>query len=232
MTQINYILHINTFFAVSKSDKRLRAFDISLYMALFQEWNQQRFPPVITIKREDIMAASHIGSRDKYVQCLRNLHNYGYILYEASKHVYEHSKVTICLLAAPKTGPQEGANIGPYAWPGIGPQPWPESEPHKGPDPGHIYKHINKNKTEQTWPSHKIPSIKQVLEFFQAAGAPAGEGRKFFNHYEGVNWQLSRQPIVNWKAVANKWLENISTFKIITHDETGEVHKKDYAAEL
>lgn len=59
--RINYI-HLNTFFAQIRKDDRLHANHISLYLALFQVWNQYRFSNPFPILREEVIRLCHIGS--------------------------------------------------------------------------------------------------------------------------------------------------------------------------
>jgi hypothetical protein len=238
MNQINYIFHINAFFAKARNDKRLRANDMSLYLALFMEWNHQRFAEVFNIRRKDMMEASHIGSNHTYVQCLRQLHDCGYIVYRRPADAYSLSKVSIREFTGAKTashGNFAGVQIDPHIWPGIAPHMSAQNAPQQGAKVHHLYKHnINNNKTEKTGHSQKkiSVSLQEVLYYFQAAGAPPAEARKFFNHYEAVNWQLGHQPISNWQAAADKWFENVKTFKNTPHDKHGTVPQKDYTKQL
>jgi hypothetical protein len=79
---INYIRHVNTFFAQARQDKRLHANHVSLYMSLFHVWNQHRFQNPFPILREEVVSFCHIGSPNTYTQCLKDLAAFGYILYQ------------------------------------------------------------------------------------------------------------------------------------------------------
>jgi hypothetical protein len=78
---MNYIRHLNGFFARSATDSRLLSTHISLYMALFQHWNYNRFEDSFTVFRHDIMRMSKLGSKNTYSRCIRQLHAAGYIRY-------------------------------------------------------------------------------------------------------------------------------------------------------
>ncbi|KAA2239118.1 hypothetical protein F0L74_23190 [Chitinophaga agrisoli] len=80
--QTNYIRHLNAFFAQGRQDKRLHANHISLYVSLFQIWNEHRFQNPFPILREEVIDLCHIGSANTYTQCLKDLHVFGYILYQ------------------------------------------------------------------------------------------------------------------------------------------------------
>ena len=76
MSNVNYIAHLNGWFEKSYEDRRLSAVHMSLYMALFQFWNLNRFQNPFTIIREDIMKASKIGSKTTYTKCLKDLNEW------------------------------------------------------------------------------------------------------------------------------------------------------------
>jgi hypothetical protein len=96
---MNYIRHLNAFlFQHVKRDKRLTANHVSLYMALFQYWNFNRFQNPFLIKREDVISITGIGSHNTYLKCIKELHQFGYILYYPSKNRFEKSKIHIARL--------------------------------------------------------------------------------------------------------------------------------------
>lgn len=84
-TRVNYIQHLNAFFAQVRKDDRLRANHISLYLALFQVWNQHRFRNPFPILREEVINLCHIGSLNTYTHCLKELDAFDYIKYQPAK---------------------------------------------------------------------------------------------------------------------------------------------------
>lgn len=78
----NYIQHLNAFFAQVRKDDRLHANHISLYVALFQVWNQYRFRSPFPILREEVIRLCRIGSLNTYTRCLKDLHSLGYVIYQ------------------------------------------------------------------------------------------------------------------------------------------------------
>jgi len=78
----NYIQHLNTFFAQVRKDDRLHANHISLYLAIFQVWNQYRFKNPFPILREEVISLCRIGSLNTYTRCLKDLHSWNYIIYQ------------------------------------------------------------------------------------------------------------------------------------------------------
>lgn len=84
-TQPNYIRHVNAFFAQVRRDDRLHTNHVSLYMALFQIWNQRHFKKSFPILRDEVISLSRIGSMNTYSRCIKELHCYGYILYQQGR---------------------------------------------------------------------------------------------------------------------------------------------------
>lgn len=81
---MNYIKQITAFFQRTSEDHGLNATHVSLYMALFQFWNLNRFHNPISIARNEAMQISKIGSKSTYHKCMQELHRKKYIIYEPS----------------------------------------------------------------------------------------------------------------------------------------------------
>ena len=90
---MNYIKHLTGFFDKVAKDKTLNPTHISLYIALFQFWNCNRFKNPISISRDEIMRISKISSKATYHKCLKALHSLGYIKYEPSYNPFKGSHV-------------------------------------------------------------------------------------------------------------------------------------------
>ncbi|WP_338378822.1 transcriptional regulator [uncultured Flavobacterium sp.] len=90
---MNYIKHLTGFFEKVVQDKTLNPTHISLYIALFQCWNCNRFKNPISISRDEVMRISKISSKATYHKCLKNLHSLGYIKYEPSYNPFRGSHV-------------------------------------------------------------------------------------------------------------------------------------------
>jgi len=90
---MNYIKHLTGFFDKVVNDKTLNPTHISLYIALFQFWNCNRFKNPISISRDEVMRISKICSKATYHKCLKNLHTLEYIKYEPSYNPYRGSLV-------------------------------------------------------------------------------------------------------------------------------------------
>lgn len=86
---MNYIRHLNAFFSFVRTDNKLTSAHVSLYMAMFQYWNLNRFQNPFAVYRNDMMLMSKIGSKNTYHKCMKDLHSAGYIFQHlpASKYI-------------------------------------------------------------------------------------------------------------------------------------------------
>jgi len=78
---INYVAHLNAWYACLQRDRRLTSSHISLYTVLFFHWNANWFRNPIVVYRDEMMEISRVGSRNTYAKCLRELAEWGYIVY-------------------------------------------------------------------------------------------------------------------------------------------------------
>ena len=96
---MNYIRHLHAFYHYVKRDDRLSATHVSLYMAIFQYWNYNRFQNPFPIERDELMSLSKIGSKNTYHKCMKELHNFNYIIYHSGIKKYQNVRVTMVRLA-------------------------------------------------------------------------------------------------------------------------------------
>jgi len=90
---MNYIKQLTGFFDRVVLDQNLNPTHVSLYIALFQYWNLNRFQNPISITRDDIMSISKICSKSTYHKCMRDLHDKGYVIYSPSFNPFRGSLV-------------------------------------------------------------------------------------------------------------------------------------------
>jgi hypothetical protein len=95
---MNYIRHLNAFFSFVRSDNRLTSSHVSLYLALFQYWNFNRFQNPFPVYRQNMMQLSKIGSKNTYHKCLKELHATGYIMYQPSNSKFQPVKISMLQL--------------------------------------------------------------------------------------------------------------------------------------
>ena len=91
---MNYIRHLSGFFIRLAEDQRMTPYHISLYFALFQQWNAERFGDWFVISRSEMMQLSRIGSANTYARCMKELSDWGYIMYTASSNLHLGSRVS------------------------------------------------------------------------------------------------------------------------------------------
>lgn len=213
---VNYIRHLNDFYSTLQENADLHANHISLYHALFRIWNKREFENPIQIKKEEVLRLCRIGSKSTYTKCLRELHELNYIIYKPSKAPFIPSAVTMLPLARNGThNPDQNCSS---TYTEISPHTHINSDPHSDPIMGrYIIKQLNSNKTgSQTgdaYPKIFIPDIEEITAFFLAAGQTRAEANKFFYHNQAIGWLLGGNPILDWKAAANKWIENTPSTK-------------------
>nr|WP_315154775.1 transcriptional regulator [uncultured Flavobacterium sp.] len=92
---MNYIKHLTGFFDKIIQDPNLNPTHISLYIALFQFWNVNRFKNPISITREEVMHISKICSKATYHKCMRELNEKKYIKYIPSFNPFKGSMVVL-----------------------------------------------------------------------------------------------------------------------------------------
>lgn len=80
------VKELTDFYAAIKDDNRIGACHISLYMALFQLYNLNRFCNPVRISRSSVMDLAKIGGFATYHKCIKDLNAYGYIRYLPSYH--------------------------------------------------------------------------------------------------------------------------------------------------
>ena len=93
MSKVNYIAHLNTVFVQFTKDGRLNPTHISLYIALFQLWNNYHFPDEFYINREEVMRFSKIGSKSTYHRCIKELSHWEYLAYMPSHNPFRGSQI-------------------------------------------------------------------------------------------------------------------------------------------
>ena len=90
---MNYIKHLNGVFIQFSKDNRLNPTHISLYVGLFQLWNNYHFCDAFHINRQEVMAYAKIGSKSTYHRCLKELHHWKYLFYTPSHNPFQGSRI-------------------------------------------------------------------------------------------------------------------------------------------
>ncbi|WP_367769136.1 transcriptional regulator [Flavobacterium sp. WC2421] len=90
---MNYIKHLTGFFNKISYETNLNPTHISLYLALFQCWNVNRFKNPTGISREEIMKASKINSKATYHKCMKELELLGFMVYNPTFNPHSCSNI-------------------------------------------------------------------------------------------------------------------------------------------
>jgi len=204
MPEVNYIIHLNSFFLKLSHDKRLNATHVSMYVVLFYQWNNARFSDEFYINRNEIMSLSRIGSKGTYHKCLKDLHEWQYLEY------------------LPSYNPQIGSSIKMFNFGTSSEQVRTKS----GTSSEQVVRqvctksgtacvqvsgpYINNNKHNKQTNFYKLCQAEQkneILSFFKKENWPQIEAEKFFNHYQGIGWKIGGKiKIVDWQATAQNWM--------------------------
>ena len=188
---MNYITHLNGVLDQFSKDNRLNPTHISLYIALFQFWNYNRFPAEFFINREEVMSFSKIGSKSTYHRCIKELSHWKYIVYFPSHNPFKGSRIKMFDFGtSTKTTDGQAVDL---------------NNPKYGQA---LVSYININKLNINFIKlDAIAKEKLILEFFQKEKYPELEAKKFFNHYQGIGWKVGgKSKIVDWQATAKSWM--------------------------
>jgi hypothetical protein len=184
---MNYIKHLNAVFEQFSKDSRLNPTHISLYVALFQFWNYNRFPEEFYVNREEVMKFSKIGSKSTYHRCIKELDSWKYLLYNPSHNPFKGSKVRLYQF---RTSDDQAVDL---------------DRPISGQA---LVSVININK--QIINFYKLGQAEkknEILSFFKKENWPQIEAEKFFNHYQGIGWKIGGKiKMVDWQATAQNWM--------------------------
>lgn len=192
---MNYIKHLTAVLLQISNDNRLNASHVSLYIALFQLWNINRFQNPISINRNDTMAISKIGSKSTYHKCLVDLNNWKYLEYK------------------PSHNPMIGSLVNLYTF---GTSDVQVVEQVSGQVPSQVVGQalvpsINNTKQKKLTniKNFIVPELSEVKDFFKNDL----EADKFFNYYEANGWLIGgKAKMRNWIAAAKNWQLNSKKF--------------------
>ncbi|PWK19666.1 transcriptional regulator [Xanthomarina spongicola] len=246
---MNYIKHLTGFFDKVINDNTLNPTHISLYIALFQFWNCNRFRNPISISRDEVMRISKISSKATYHKCLKNLHALGYIKYEPSYNPYKGSLVHLFnfsenLKPKPKNSKVIKQVTG-KSYTGTGTIP-EQAEVSYINSINNTNKLNNTNIKKQSLDSKNetldlikeaantkqkklrqknksmiTPNEKDLINYFLEQNFPELEAKKFFNYFSSNGWLVGgKTPMANWKAAAQNWMINSFNFNAQHHHNT------------
>jgi len=221
---MNYIKLLNAAFSTFYFDDRLNPTHISLYMALFQEWNSCRFMDEFYVNRRELMRVAKIGSKSTYHRCIVDLDAWQYLSYFPSNNPYKGSKIKMAII-----GTSDEPVVGQYnpILEQLAEQYYPRGVPLEGhyhPKNGQVlYQHhpiggqalvSNTNNIKQENNIKQPKGRQAVILFFEEKGFDADEGKKFYEHYADREWKTSDgKPIRDWRSLATNWMDRTELFE-------------------
>lgn len=200
---MNYIKQLTSAMILFAEDDRLNPSHVSLYLALFQMWNINRFRNPVSINRYEVMRVSKIGSRVTYHKCIKDLHNWNYLVYLPSHNPLKGSLVNMSIFGTtPKqvvSQPQEqvvehlpSQEVGPFI------------NTTNSKNNSKLNKHIGGHSRMSP------PNLEKVKGFIKNDI----EAEKFFNYYTSNGWKVGgKTPMKNWEASARNWILNTNKFQ-------------------
>jgi len=198
---MNYIKQLTAAIFRISEDDRLNTAHVSLYLALFQLWNMNRFRNPISLNRMDVMKISKIGSRTTYHRCMKELDNWGYLNYIPSHNPLKGSRVVMFIFET-SCEYEDSQVLNQHELQVVGKQ----VEQVVSPSINSIKK-IKSNKLMKE--GFSTPTKQELKSFF----TDPIELEKFFNYYESNGWKIGgRSPMKNWKAAARNWMLNAEKF--------------------
>lgn len=78
-----------------QSDPRIGPLHISLYMAIVFVWARQGRPSRVQVSARDLKPVAKIAGGAPFYRCMKQLHRYGYIIYEPSFNPLEKSRILL-----------------------------------------------------------------------------------------------------------------------------------------
>lgn len=75
------ISQLSRFYIMMKEDNRITTTHISLFMALFERWNEVGFEGPVHFRRGEIMELAKINGLATYHKAIKDLSQFGYIRY-------------------------------------------------------------------------------------------------------------------------------------------------------
>lgn len=236
---MNYIKHLTGFFIRIASEETIYPTHISLYLALFQSWNINRFKNPIAISRDEMMKTSRIASKATYHKCIKELQSMGFIDYLPSYNPYSGSEVILHDLSDRKAVfKNQTSSIIDQTIPINNQANSNDVEQVNEPNIYNNNKTSKNNKNISIDTNSKIfnddeflitenkekkssakkkenPTIEQVKEYFKLEEYSEFEAERFYNYYTSNGWLIGgKTKMIDWNAAARNWMLNTAKFKI------------------
>ena len=97
---MNNLAEVSLFMERIQSDPRIGPLHISLYMAIVFVWARQGRPSRVQVSARDLKPVAKIAGGAPFYRCMKQLHRYGYIVYEPSFNPAEKSRILLAAVEA------------------------------------------------------------------------------------------------------------------------------------
>lgn len=236
---MNYIKHLTGFFEKVSIDYDLNPTHISLYMAIFQLWNQNRFQNPISISRDELMRISKIASTATYHKCIKELAERDYIIYKPSYNPFRGSLLEVCNLdfytkpvtkkeIKKLTATSKNEKVIEQVTEQVTEQVINKHQTSiehvpiiNNTNNINIKKdNIQEAKKEKSESKFSKPLFEETKKYFHEKNASEFEAEKFYNYYESNGWLIGgKTKMKDWKAAARNWMINAKKFNKKIHPE-------------
>lgn len=219
---MNYIRQLSLALMRFSDDERMNPSHISLYLALFQCWNLNRFQNPISVNRSEVMRISKIGSGATYHRCMRQLNDWKYLEYKPSHNPMKGSVVNMFNF---DTSDEQVEDNYCFKNEQVLKQV-PEQVVATSINSINNNKQIN-NKTivkenqnlssslsKEKKTKFSIPDLQGIKSYFLEKQNTITEAEKFYNYYESNGWLVGgKTKMKDWKAAARNWILNAKRFQ-------------------
>jgi len=162
---VNYVHHTRAAHRKLLAEPAYRPHHMSLYMAAFHQWNNERFPKSLRVERPLLMQEARIGSKATYSAALRELEAWGLIRYHPTRNSIQGTRISIIELGG-EVGPEvvQPEAIGrPRSGPTGEKSHGPEVSQPVGPKVGHLSPSVSPEVVHHSL-LYKTSTTKPVLE--------------------------------------------------------------------
>jgi len=227
---MNYIKQFNAAMNRFDSIPEFKANHITLYMALFLEWNNHNFVNPIFAFRKQLMERAKIKSKTTYYKVIKDLDNYGFVKYNPSPDQELASQIHLTIFGTGSDQKMVTLTNNLKELNTIRRSKFYDKK-NKAKNSTKSSSPLNNNTSaSMNEAASKIHSPKQdegtpkslseVQSFFQEQNQPKCEAERFFNYYENNGWKVGgKTPMKKWKAAARNWILNIDKFSRKKQDE-------------
>ena len=219
--KVNYIKQLTEALMKFSDDDRLNPSHVSLYLALFQFWNINRFQNPISINRSEVMRISKIGSKSTYHRCITELSTWNYLEYRPSKNPMKGSTINMYTFGTSSgtsdeqvldmKSPKNEQVVGQVLVPSINSI---NNTNNNKTSKGRKYELHSPNAPRKTQKRFSPPPLDEIIKFFKEKNANTEDAEKFFNHFESNGWKVGgKTKMKDWQTAARNWIKRSEEFK-------------------